>query len=125
GLAQPHARARRGDVRPGVRQPRPGRRAAGRAGRRPPAAAGSVSHQHAHAVRAGGRHPAGQLEGVADNYIEGYHIPIAHPGLMRMLDYKHYDVEVNEHFLWFDAPMRDKPSSNRLERLYSQLVTPM
>jgi Rieske 2Fe-2S family protein len=62
---------------------------------------------------------------VADNYIEGYHIPIAHPGLMRMLDYKHYDVEVNEHYLWFDAPFRDKPSSNRLERLYAQLVTPM
>ncbi|MGH2893687.1 MAG: aromatic ring-hydroxylating oxygenase subunit alpha, partial [Solirubrobacteraceae bacterium] len=36
---------------------------------------------------------------VADNYIEGYHIPIAHPGLMRMLDYKHYDVEVNENYL--------------------------
>jgi Rieske 2Fe-2S family protein len=62
---------------------------------------------------------------VADNYIEGYHIPIAHPGLMRMLDYKHYDVEVNEHYLWFDAPFRDKPSSNRLERLYAQLVAPM
>jgi Rieske 2Fe-2S family protein len=62
---------------------------------------------------------------VADNYIEGYHIPIAHPGLMRMLDYKHYDVEVNEHYLWFDAPFRDKPSSNRLERLYARLVTPM
>ena len=62
---------------------------------------------------------------VADNYIEGYHIPIAHPGLMRMLDYKHYDVEVNDHYLWFDAPLRDKPSSNRLERLYAQLVTPM
>jgi choline monooxygenase len=73
---------------------------------------------------AGGTQPA-NWKVVADNYIEGYHIPIAHPGLMRMLDYKHYDVEVNEHYLWFDAPMRDKPSSNRLERLYSQLVTPM
>ncbi len=62
---------------------------------------------------------------IADNYIEGYHIPIAHPGLMRMLDYKHYDVEVHEHYVWFDAPLRSKPSSNRLERLYSQLVTPM
>jgi choline monooxygenase len=72
----------------------------------------------------GGTQPA-NWRVVADNYIEGYHIPIAHPGLMRMLDYKHYDVEVNEHFLWVDAPMRDKPSSNRLERLYSQLVTPM
>ncbi len=73
---------------------------------------------------AGGTQPA-NWKVVADNYIEGYHIPIAHPGLMRMLDYKHYDVEVNEHYLWFDAPMRDKPSSNRLERLYAQLVTPM
>ena len=73
---------------------------------------------------AGGSQPA-NWKVVADNYIEGYHIPIAHPGLMRMLDYKHYDVEVNEHYVWFDAPMRDKPSSNRLERLYAQLVTPM
>ncbi len=62
---------------------------------------------------------------VADNYIEGYHIPIAHPGLMRMLDYKRYDVEVHPHYVWFEAPMRDKPSSNRLERMYSKLVTTM
>jgi Rieske 2Fe-2S family protein len=73
---------------------------------------------------AGGTQPA-NWKVIADNYIEGYHIPIAHPGLMRMLDYKHYDVEVHEHYVWFDAPLRDKPSSNRLERLYAQLVTPM
>jgi choline monooxygenase len=72
----------------------------------------------------GGTQPA-NWKVIADNYIEGYHIPIAHPGLMRMLDYKHYDVEVNDHYVWFDAPMRDKPSSNRLERMYCQLVTPM
>ena len=62
---------------------------------------------------------------VADNYIEGYHIPIAHPGLMRMLDYKRYAVEVHRHYIWFEAPMRDKPSNNRLERMYSKLVTTM
>jgi Rieske 2Fe-2S family protein len=62
---------------------------------------------------------------IAENYIEGYHIPIAHPGLMRMLDYKHYDVELHEHYLWFDAPLRAKPSSNRLERAYARLVEPM
>ena len=45
---------------------------------------------------------------VADNYLEGYHIPIAHPGLMRMLDYKRYDVEVHDHYVWFDAPLRDQ-----------------
>ena len=31
---------------------------------------------------------------MTDNYLEGYHVPIAHPGLMRLLDYKRYDVEV-------------------------------
>jgi Rieske 2Fe-2S family protein len=62
---------------------------------------------------------------VADNYLEGYHIPIAHAGLMRMLDYKRYTVEVNEHYVWFQAPLRDKPSSNRMERAYAGLVTPM
>jgi phenylpropionate dioxygenase-like ring-hydroxylating dioxygenase large terminal subunit len=73
---------------------------------------------------AGGTQPA-NWKAVADNYLEGYHIPIAHPGLMRMLDYRHYDVEVNEHYVWFESPLRDKPSSNRLERLYARMVTPM
>ena len=62
---------------------------------------------------------------VAENYIEGYHIPIAHPGLMRMLDYKHYETEVHDHYIWFEAPFRSKPSSNRIERMYSKLVEPM
>ena len=62
---------------------------------------------------------------VVDNYIEGYHIPIAHPGLMRLLDYKRYEVECREHYVWFEAPMRDKPSSNWAERLYTELVQPM
>jgi choline monooxygenase len=73
---------------------------------------------------AGGTQPA-NWKVVAENYLEGYHIPIAHPGLMRMLDYKHYDTELHEHYVWVDAPLRAKPSSNRLERLYAQLVTPM
>src|SRR5947209_10131481 len=62
---------------------------------------------------------------VIDNYIEGYHIPIAHPGLMRLLDYKHYDVECYGEWVWFDAPMRSKPSSNWMEGLYTELVRPM
>jgi Rieske 2Fe-2S family protein len=62
---------------------------------------------------------------VVENYIEGYHIPIAHPGLMRMLDYKHYDTELHEHYAWVEAPFRDRTSSNYLERAYSELVTPM
>ena len=73
----------------------------------------------------GGGHQPANWKVVAENYLEGYHIPIAHPGLMRMLDYKHYDTELHEHWAWIEAPMRSKPSNNRLERLYGQLVTPM
>ncbi len=62
---------------------------------------------------------------VVDNYLEGYHVPIAHPGLMRLLDYKNYDVEVHDNWIWFEAPMRDKPSGNLMERTYQRLVSPM
>ena len=62
---------------------------------------------------------------VIDNYNEGYHVPIAHPGLMRLLDYKHYDVEVHDGWVWFEAPLRDKPSGNPMERAYQRLVAPM
>lgn len=72
----------------------------------------------------GGTQPA-NWKVIAENYLEGYHIPIAHPGLMRMLDYKHYDTEPHEHYVWFEVPLRRKRSSNRLERLYAALVEPM
>jgi choline monooxygenase len=62
---------------------------------------------------------------VADNYLEGYHVPIAHPGLMRLYDYKAYTAELNDGYVWFEAPLRDKPSANRMERAYQRLVTPM
>jgi len=62
---------------------------------------------------------------VIDNYNEGYHVPIAHPGLMRLLDYKRYDVEVHDGWVWFEAPLRDKPSGNPMERAYQRIVSPM
>jgi choline monooxygenase len=62
---------------------------------------------------------------VVDNYLEGYHVPIAHPGLMRLVDYKRYDVELFDNWVWFDAPLRDKPSGNLIERVYQRLVEPM
>ena len=43
---------------------------------------------------------------------------------MRLLDYQRYDVEVHDDWVWFEAPMRDKPSDNRLERVYQRLVKP-
>ncbi|HEY2601475.1 MAG TPA: aromatic ring-hydroxylating dioxygenase subunit alpha [Thermoleophilaceae bacterium] len=62
---------------------------------------------------------------IVDNYLEGYHVPIAHPGLMRLLDYKNYTVELTDNYVWFDAPLRDNPTGNRLARLYSRLAQPM
>ena len=62
---------------------------------------------------------------VVDNYLEGYHVPIAHPGLMRLYDYKRYEGECHDGWAWFDAPLRDKPSSNRVERIYQRLAEPM
>ena len=71
-----------------------------------------------------GRQPA-NWKIVADNYLEGYHVPIAHPGLMRLLDYKRYEVELHQGWAWFDAPLRDQPSGNLMERAYQRLVSPM
>ena len=62
---------------------------------------------------------------VVDNYLEGYHVPIAHPGLMRLLDYKNYDVELHENWALFEPPLRDKPSGNLMERAYQRMVEPM
>ncbi len=60
-----------------------------------------------------------------DNYLEGYHVPVAHPGLMRLLDYKRYSVDAGACYVVYDAPLRDKPSDNWAERFYQRLVRPM
>lgn len=41
-----------------------------------------------------------------DNYLEGYHIPIAHPGLFREIDYDQYRVETFPTYSRQHAPMR-------------------
>ena len=50
---------------------------------------------------------------VADNYLEGYHIPVGHPGLLRLLDYKRYVATVARRGAWIDGPFRDKESNDR------------
>lgn len=41
-----------------------------------------------------------------DNYLEGYHIPIVHPGLMRELDYTKYRTITRRYFSLQDAPIK-------------------
>ena len=42
-----------------------------------------------------------------DNYLEGYHLPTAHPGLFRELDYDQYRVETYDDYSKQHAPIRD------------------
>jgi len=62
---------------------------------------------------------------LADNYLEGYHIPVGHPGLLRLLDYKRYIATLGKRHAWIDGPFRDKPSKNWQERMYQRLMRPM
>jgi choline monooxygenase len=41
-----------------------------------------------------------------DNYLEGYHLPAAHPSLFRELDYANYRVETFAHYSSQIAPIR-------------------
>jgi choline monooxygenase len=45
----------------------------------------------------------------AENYLEGYHIPLVHPGLNKEIDAKRYAVHVDEAHRWVrhSAPARD------------------
>lgn len=58
---------------------------------------------------------------VGDNYADGLHIPVAHPGLTRLFG-KSYGVEAELHVdrMWGD--MVDRPSANWSERLYQRLL---
>lgn len=58
---------------------------------------------------------------VADNYSDGMHINVAHPGLTRLFG-KGYGIEAQE---WIDkmwGKLRDTPSKNWSERLYQKLL---
>jgi choline monooxygenase len=54
-----------------------------------------------------------------DNYLEGYHIPIAHPGLMREIDYAQYHTDTYRYYSQQFAPIRAMQPENTGERLYT------
>src|SRR5262249_18293706 len=52
-----------------------------------------------------------------DNYLEGYHIPIVHPGLMQELDYSSYQTDTHGVYSVQHAPLREAaPGRLRKER---------
>jgi choline monooxygenase len=51
-----------------------------------------------------------------DNYLEGYHIPIAHPGLFKELDYDAYRVETFRYYSKQHAPVRELREGDEVGR---------
>jgi choline monooxygenase len=56
-----------------------------------------------------------------DNYLEGYHVPVAHPGLYRELDYAQYRVDTFRYYSSQHAPIRPTRSEDAAGRVYTQL----
>jgi len=53
-----------------------------------------------------------------DNYLEGYHLPIAHPGLFRELDYDQYRVDTFRYYSSQYAPIRPVENGEVRDRRY-------
>ena len=53
-----------------------------------------------------------------DNYLEGYHLPVVHPGLHKELDYDHYRVEPHRYYSLQHAPLRSVPAHLAGQRQY-------
>jgi choline monooxygenase len=58
-----------------------------------------------------------------DNYLEGYHLPVVHPGLHKELDYDKYTVEPHRYFSFQHAPLRAVHGGNAEERRYDPAKT--
>src|SRR3954454_21070520 len=58
---------------------------------------------------------------IADNYSDGLHIPVGHPGLTRLFG-KGYRIEASAHVDKMEGDLLDKESSNTSERAYQRLL---
>jgi phenylpropionate dioxygenase-like ring-hydroxylating dioxygenase large terminal subunit len=58
---------------------------------------------------------------IADNYSDGLHIPVGHPGLTRLFG-RNYRIEANEHVDRMEGDLADKDSANPSERAYQRLL---
>lgn len=59
-----------------------------------------------------------------DNYLEGYHVPLVHPGLFGMLDYREYATET---FVWYSlqqSPLRPEASIFGTGHAYYYFIYP-
>ena len=58
---------------------------------------------------------------IADNYSDGLHIPVGHPGLTRLFG-RNYRIEANAYVDRMEGDMIEKPSPNPAEALYQRLL---
>jgi choline monooxygenase len=54
-----------------------------------------------------------------DNYLEGYHIPIVHPGLMKEIDYPRYRCETFRYHSQQLGPVKEIKPGDTQERVYT------
>ncbi|MCA1653362.1 MAG: aromatic ring-hydroxylating dioxygenase subunit alpha [Sphingomonadales bacterium] len=58
---------------------------------------------------------------IADNYSDGLHIPIGHPGLTRLFG-RDYRIDAGEHVDRMEGDLVERPSANPSERAYQKLL---
>ena len=58
---------------------------------------------------------------IADNYSDGLHIPVGHPGLTRLFG-RNYHIEASIHVDKMEGDLVEKESSNPSERAYQRLL---
>jgi phenylpropionate dioxygenase-like ring-hydroxylating dioxygenase large terminal subunit len=58
---------------------------------------------------------------IADNYSDGLHIPVGHPGLTRLFG-RGYRVEAGEHVDRMEGELVEQPSANPAERAYQKYL---
>jgi len=58
---------------------------------------------------------------IADNYSDGLHIPVGHPGLTRLFG-RNYKIEANQHVDRMEGELIETESANPAEALYQRLL---
>ncbi len=58
---------------------------------------------------------------IADNYSDGLHIPVGHPGLSRLFG-RSYTIEAAGHVDRMEGDLREEPSDNPSERAYQKFL---
>ncbi len=59
-----------------------------------------------------------------DNYLEGYHVPLIHPALARVVDYRNYEVELSEWYSLQHSPLQGSDDVYGDGRAYYYFVYP-